>query len=1422
MSLYSVDPVSGLARRIFTLKETYAGLTHGPNNLLHAMREKDGKSEFSSIDPVIGSAKVVATASMAGPADAMAWDGTKFWMIERTAGRLFSFDASFGAESMVGTTNPKLSAVTALAKEGARIYAVDSGKLHAVGASDAATSEVGTLSVANVHGMSVADGVLYAVAGGVLYTVDKTTAEMEAVSGRPLGLPEGVAMSGLSISDDLPDVPGKMGDISVDPPLRSGFGYGWAPPPSMGGGRFVRWSFSLQWRFGAGGAFDAERSSSQDSFEAGELSDSWATPLLLHAISGGTSVRVQYRMRGRAVTDQGNGEWSEWTSPFDLYDLPGVATEFAVATIGDGRLYVHWNDDDPPNQPGVVTGHGTIESATIHLLDVTTGASREIVLTAADLVSGKAAVMAEIGNPGMGGESFQYFDGDASDANASHPIVMRYQRTVPARELAKGDAPQPSWGDWRWAGPVKDWRQLATAPAGREFAFAGRAGRFQPTGNLPDDAWGYDSPASVGGVEYRGTPAVSRTGSQLSEDAPFLHRWSRSAPDPAPAKGSRAGLGDWNYDGVADQWMAYSWHDAANSRFVEYRTRSSDSADRPTGDLPDNQWPYDFNNYQVGSSEYWAPSTGDIPSVSVLSEARPYRHCWKRFIPGTTPSSGTAHASSWGNWQYVGLIGIWDLDRMGRSPNYPSGSGTSAQTIQGAYSAPQRDAATGTNDFIFSPRATAERPTSDLPKSTWSWSGGASTFYATRSPRDYSHTFYRGLVNYLGSQGGSGSLSSPSPSPDAPYIHRWSRRTLFARTTGELPGKSEWHWDGVVRNTPTYDLGMDGVDGSGVEYAFVARDSRAKPATGLPLDTWNYDEPQAVRGGTGRAKCPIVLDPRISGEWLDDDTAHVVGDLVSSHVYAVQVSLRNQAGEGPRTRAIRARPDSCNPLLVAEGHGLPRAPLFVKSRRTISNPRMSSELALLNSRVQPCFEVGLDADLDGDSFFDPTDGVEIELAPSRSFDAAFHPGGGALISADSFGSGAAGQLVREACYVDLKAEAAAPVPYSFWAVFGGMSMVLGRARAYHDREDGSRVYSAWTVSDRAVSLERPTFPAPLAVGLSESDEAGKLELVFRQAVTDLRFLPAPAMYVVRLRSGSLSPTPRTFLASRASLDGDDLTLVLDGAEMGKVYSASVSVIPDSSHGGFFAESEPSNEVHVNTDGNSFEVDGAEVVTGEEVFPPSATGRRPSSAADLREFPGAERGLPGFRVANAGIERMDVTLYAGGAETGVASREGTNVRSLSWDGGSLPHGVQLHRVRAADRSVQTLEGGWVVQQRAGCSVPDALSSRAARLGVRGSGKRRLLHAALPALRPANHLGEGSDSDGGRGSGGSGEPGAGPRERSLSPRGAGDPDREGVRGSGLGLFGSFRVPVRIRGLFGRPPLRHCGEPASPSFRRRLDDD
>ena len=247
----------------------------------------------------------------------------------------------------------------------------------------------------------------------------------------------------------------------------------------------------------------------------------------------------------------------------------------------------------------------------------------------------------------------------AQGTTAALPFEWRSVRTVPGTPEDGADLTGLA-GDW--SAPVILWRYAPPGVpgldgvngadghdgAGVEYVFAVTASPTIPAGQRPSNTWGYDSPKSVGGLQwYDGAPNVS---------AAFPYLWrSERAVEGVPAVGD-AVTDNWRMPTIVGRYGADGQRgidgiegaDGADGNGVEYIFARTSTTSRPT--LPSNSWGYDN---PLGGT--WTDGAPNLSST--------FQFLWRceRRVPGGTAYNGFV-ADTWSSPIIVGYYGRDGVD----------------------------------------------------------------------------------------------------------------------------------------------------------------------------------------------------------------------------------------------------------------------------------------------------------------------------------------------------------------------------------------------------------------------------------------------------------------------------------------------------------------------------------------------------------------------------------------------------------------------------------------------------------------------------------------------------------------------------------------------------------------------------------------
>ena len=1326
MNLYRASQETGQLTLFVQLPDGMSGLTEGPGTLLYGLSvEKDSadadRAVIRSVDPVSGEIRVVHRSAAIGAAGAMAFGKAsdalnKAYLIEKTSGRLWTLtktnaddwksSSPAASESSDPTENPVLSSVEAIAVNGETLYAVQGGKLYNMPLSGA---NVGR-SMLNPPTLRYAAGVAGepGAVKGMAFVGEGGTAKLYGWTARGL---HSIALTGImtrissgsaatldskieslaftDVAEDEFIDPGKSGSVRIDRAFSGGalpndhpetertdcrvqgMEYSFDGPPDLGGAEFEKWIAEVKPKEPANSAWI-----SHDLTDARTRSGEWP-----YRLEPGKT----YNMRVTAETEKGKGEESD-ESEFKTWDYPGVPEEIEIAAISDGSLYFHWKDE---RTGGVSLAGGGATTETEISWDGGPGATGSVKIDSATLTDATrlAALKSQVDNPGRGATRefwhlypsiTTYFDDSSTRAtrgvDLSLPSTHIWRRSVPAPEPSRGSARQPAWGEWEWMGqtfkPLYESfisrNRNRNYRIGWEVCFSLRATRSKPTSELPPRTWGW---RSSGGRFGRGEPV----GSEIFHDSwpsannnykPFTHAWARQVPISGDgySRGHRfPGDPEWEWIGIIDQVTQHG-----NTQTNEYKYRSTDSEDVPP--LPLDSFVYG-RNYIVGEAPNEADYTGN---PSILTRELPYRHAFRRMRASS--------ADAWGSWFYVGVVGLFEYDLDGQT--YYVNRHSQSFAFRGSSRIDGSDIPPPTEADLVNPTAPWHRRMQDVP--------------------------------------------------DGPYVFRASRLRGDGGNTGRFrPGQANATGIHLIRLDGRIDRRFDQTrylraalpTNDGYDYAYSNRPTFSMPTSALPDPDWAFATTAPREERT--AACDVTLNDRITSDYADDSTIHVIEGLDKARTYSVRASIRNELGWGRKSAAVMARPDSCSLLPASVPTAAPPAPLSVDVDELDFPP-----VSVSGERSRASVMVRVET---GDPNAVPTArATRYELEFAKTMDGfgttenglPFGNSDAASIPATSYGDLSGFYGPRDRCGV--KGVEAWFGDNPVHMDLSGTRNVCVRARAVAEvanwqkpvgggAEPTAVFRSAWCAPaclatpedpDRGLEGVRLSAPSALSMAVGPSNTSGTLSFDAPNPADQVK------EYEVGLADGSGEPTFTKH--PTATIDGGRRSLTIAGLHIGTEHSVSVKAFAKDDGG--YEDSARSPELRFATGGihpSAKTLSKARVVTILETFEADRTSRTPSTLADLAAFPQfigdgrsvyntaslrhASADLIGFEADAEGTENADIIVKAtpsGGTEQTI--RVNGAKRAL-WDSGiavvndfasALTHSAVLQLVEANGRLSRT--------------------------------------------------------------------------------------------------------------------------------------
>ena len=336
--------------------------------------------------------------------------------------------------------------------------------------------------------------------------------------------------------------------------------------------------------------------------------------------------------------------------------------------------------------------------------------------------------------------------------------------------------------------------------------------------NLPNNEWTFDDFPDAGLVRgmqryFDGLP------NDVDDSRPFVIRFRRAVPgtpDVGAARGTDAeGWGDWQQEsavrmygiqglaGVAgadgsDGLDGIDGVEGDDGNGVEYifAATATTVTTIPNNQLPLNTW--NFDQPQTRNNLAWK----DGVAGTGLGEAKPRLWRAQRRVPGS-PVAGTApDTSTWGDWT---------------TPEVVSEFGYGFEYV-----------------FAVTEESVTAIPTNQRPSNAWGFDEGgtAGTLVWTDGAPDLTDdkpVLWRAQRRLAG-----------IPAAGAAVAANWTVPVIVARrgAPGVAGADGSDGLDGID--------GVEGDDGQGVEYVFAATAASVTtiPTNQLPLDTWNFDQPQ--------------------------------------------------------------------------------------------------------------------------------------------------------------------------------------------------------------------------------------------------------------------------------------------------------------------------------------------------------------------------------------------------------------------------------------------------------------------------------------------------------------------------------------------------------------------------------------------------
>ena len=432
---------------------------------------------------------------------------------------------------------------------------------------------------------------------------------------------------------------------------------------------------------------------------------------------------------------------------------------------------------------------------------------------------------------------------DAPSLTAALPTLWRSQRQV------AGTPTQGASVSADWSAPVVVGRHGEKGAAGVdgadgtdgedgygfEYVFAVTDTATIATSKLPDNAWGFDSPATVDDLEW------SDDAPTLTAALPNLWRAQRVVPG-TPTKGDAVTAtwstpvvvgrygekGDTGATGAAgsdgtDGVDGSDGKDGDDGHGFEYVFARTNTTTIATSKRPKNTWGFD----SPGTSDelVW---TDDAPN---LTAALPTLWRSQRSVPGT-PSRGTTVTANWSSPVVVGRYGQRGATGQAGAKGVDGSDGDDGQGYE----------------FVFTRTSTTTLASSRRPNNAWgydspgarggqTWSDGAPTLTAAI------HTLWRSQRAVPG-----------TPVKGSAVTATWSVPVVVGRY-GQRGAAGA---DGAD--------GSDGDDGYGYEYVFARTNTTGIASGSRPDNAWGFDSP-GTRGGVAWTDDAPALTAALPNLW---------------------------------------------------------------------------------------------------------------------------------------------------------------------------------------------------------------------------------------------------------------------------------------------------------------------------------------------------------------------------------------------------------------------------------------------------------------------------------------------------------------------------------------------------------------------------
>ncbi|MCY4028126.1 MAG: hypothetical protein OXH75_17660 [Acidobacteria bacterium] len=262
----------------------------------------------------------------------------------------------------------------------------------------------------------------------------------------------------------------------------------------------------------------------------------------------------------------------------------------------------------------------------------------------------------------------------APSVTLANPVLFRCERDITGSP-AKGDAVSDAWdeptivgrygpkgdkGDQGVPGARGDDGAPGADGVGREYVFATSAAASIPNNQLPSNAWGFESPGTVGGLTWHdGSPGIT-------EAAPNLFRAGRRiVGDPAAGDAISDNwdtptiVGRYGKDGVPGA-KGEDGEAAQGREYVFARVASTVASNQ----VPEDDWAFDEPETRNGLA--WTDGAPNLtPALPVLVRC-------ERRVPGT-PNKGdtpppTLPANGWTGWGAPVIVGRYGKDAQSIPP----------------------------------------------------------------------------------------------------------------------------------------------------------------------------------------------------------------------------------------------------------------------------------------------------------------------------------------------------------------------------------------------------------------------------------------------------------------------------------------------------------------------------------------------------------------------------------------------------------------------------------------------------------------------------------------------------------------------------------------------------------------------------------